>query len=118
MSRPLASGAYRKLRSPSPSRPVRTIAVSDFSGLINSACALAKAAASAATDSLDRCMGRLHRQHIKAHCSGSRASRSHPVPDRFRGVLWHQRLELAIDALVVEKSLPGVAEECRELRPR
>src|SRR6516165_8521489 len=33
--------------------------VSDFSGLTNCACALARAAAKAATDSLERCMGGL-----------------------------------------------------------
>src|SRR5262245_9592310 len=43
------------------------VAVSDFSGLMSSAWALAKAEASAATVSLDRGMGRLHFQHIKAH---------------------------------------------------
>ena len=42
-----------------PARPVRMVAVSDFSGLMSSACALAKAEASAATDSLDRGMGGL-----------------------------------------------------------
>src|SRR6516225_866034 len=94
MSRPLASGAYRKLRSPSPGRPVRMIAVNDFSGLISSACALDKAEASAATDSLDRGMGCLYRQHIKAHCSRSGASSSHPVADRLLGVLRHQGFEL------------------------
>src|SRR5262245_36914017 len=35
-------------------RPPRMVAVNDFSGLTSSACALAKAEASAATDSLDR----------------------------------------------------------------
>ena len=44
---------------PSPARPGRIVAVSDFSGLTSSACALARAAARAATDSLDRCMARL-----------------------------------------------------------
>src|SRR5262244_3940585 len=67
MSRPLDNGAYRKRRSPSHGRPVRMVAVRDFSGLMSSACALAKAEASAATVSLDRGMGRLYFQHIKAH---------------------------------------------------
>src|SRR5262252_7682899 len=108
MSRPLASGAYRKLRSPSPSRPVRMIAVNDFSGLTSSACALAKAEASAATDSLDRCMGRLHRQDVKAHCSRSGASSSDPMANGLLGVLRHQGLELAFRPLMIETRLPGV----------
>jgi hypothetical protein len=41
MSSPLESGASRKLRSPSPGRPVRMVAVSEFSGLTSSAWALA-----------------------------------------------------------------------------
>src|SRR5499427_10261421 len=117
MSSPLASGAYRKLRSPSPDRPVRMVAVSDFSGLISSACALAKAEASAATDSLDRGMGGLPLQHIKAHRPRSRALGPHPMADRLLGVLRHQGLELALRALVVEKGFPGAAEESSELRP-
>ena len=44
-----------------PARPVRMVAVSDFSGLTSSACALARAEASAATVSLDRGMGGLRR---------------------------------------------------------
>src|SRR5262245_54196104 len=73
MSSPLESGAYRKLRSPSPGRPVRTVAVSDFSGLMSSAWALAKADASAATVSLDRGMAGLALEHIKAHRARFRA---------------------------------------------
>src|SRR5215831_17768999 len=93
------------------------VAVNDFSGLTSSACALAKAEASAATVSLDRCMGGLHRQDVEAHRPRFGSLRPHPVPDRLLGVLWHQRLELALGALVVEKGLPGVAEERRELCP-
>src|SRR5262245_55834263 len=94
------------------------VAVSDFSGLTSSACALAKAEASAATDSLDRCMGGLHHQDVEAHRPRFRPLGPYPMPDRLLGVLRHQRLELALGALVVEKSLPGVAEERCELGPR
>src|SRR5262245_28782905 len=118
MSRPLESGAWRKLRSPSPDRPLRMVAVSDFSGLTSSACALAKAEASAATDSLHRCMDRLRRQDVETHRPRFRPLPSHPVPERLFGVLGHQRLELAPGALVVEKGLPGIAKERCELRPR
>src|SRR6516164_7810076 len=118
MSRPLASGAYRKLRSRSPGRPVRMMAVSDFSGLISSACALAKAEASAATVSLDRGMGRLHLQYIKADRPRFRAPGFYAVPNRLPGILGHQGLELAFCPFVVEKGASSVAEEGSELRPR
>src|SRR5437764_12341992 len=93
------------------------IAVSDFSGLMSSACALAKAEASAATDSLDRGMGRLPLQHIKANSPRFRALGFHAVPDGLLGILWHQGFELAFGPFVVEEGLPGVAEEGGELRP-
>src|SRR5262247_3090902 len=117
MSSPLESGAYRKLRSPSPGRPVRMVAVSDFSGLMSSAWALAKAEARAATVSLDRGMGRLHLQHIKAHRPGFGALGAHAVPDGLPGILGHQGFELAFRPFVVEKGAPGVAEERGEFRP-
>src|SRR5262245_23282421 len=84
---------------------------------MSSAWALAKAEASAATDSLDRGMGRLRLQHIKAHRPRFRALGSHAVPDGLPGIFRHQGFELALRALVVEKGFPRVAEERGELRP-
>src|SRR5262245_855323 len=40
------------------------------------------------------------------------------MPDRLLGVVWHQSFERALCSLVVEKGLPGVAEERREVGPR
>src|SRR5215471_11755100 len=94
------------------------VAVSDFSGLMSSACALAKAEASAATVSLDRGMGRLRLQHIKAHRPRFRALCFHAVPDGLPGILRHQGFELALRPFMLEKGAPGVAEERGELRPR
>src|SRR6516162_6530855 len=94
------------------------VAVSDFSGLMSSAWALAKAEASAATVSLDRGMSCLRLQHIKAHRSRFRALGFHAVPNRLPGILGHQGLELASCPFVVEKGASGVAEEGSELRPR
>src|SRR6516164_11471915 len=85
------------------------VAVSDFSGLMSSAWAFAKAEASAATDSLDRGMAGLALQHIKAHRPRFRAFGFHAVPDRLP--------ELAFRPFVVEKGTPGIAEERGELRP-
>src|SRR5437764_573465 len=59
--------------------------VSDFSGLTNCACALASAAAKAATDSLERCMGRLQVEEVKAHSAALRAPRPQPIADRLLG---------------------------------
>src|SRR5262245_21706764 len=93
------------------------VAVRDLSGLMSSACALAKAAASAATDSLDRGMGRFRLQHIKADSSRARALGPHPMADRLFGVLGHQSFEFAFGPFVFEKGAPGVEEERGELRP-
>src|SRR5262245_53450475 len=93
------------------------VAVSDFSGLTSSAWALAKAEASAATDSLDRGIGRLRLQHVKAYGARFRALCSHAVPDGLPGILGHQGLELALGPFVVEKRTPGAAEEGSELGP-
>jgi hypothetical protein len=82
---------------------LRIVAVSDFSGLASSACALAKAEASAATDSLDRGMDGLRRQDVKAHRARFRALPAHAMPDRLLGVLRHQGLELAFGPLVFNK---------------
>src|SRR6516225_2311608 len=91
--------------------------VSDFSGLINCACALASAAANAATDSLERCMGRLQVKEIKAHCARLRAPCPQPMADCLLGILRKQGLELAFRPLVLEVSRPGPAKQRRELRP-
>src|SRR6266540_863829 len=94
------------------------VAVSDFSGLMSSAWALAKAEASAATDSLDRGMVRLRLQHIKAYGTRFGALGPHAMADRLLGILRHEGLELALRAFVVEKRTPGIAKERSELRPR
>src|SRR6516165_3819251 len=108
----------RKLRSPSPGRPVRMVAVSDFSGLMSSAWALAKAEASAATVSLDRGIGGLGLQHVKAHRPRFRALGFHAVPDGLLGILWHQGFELALCPFVVEKGPPGCCGRAQRIPPR
>src|SRR5215468_3398607 len=93
------------------------VAVSDFSGLTSSAWALAKAEASAATDSLDRRMGGLRLQYVEAHRTRFRALGFHAVPDGLPGILGHQGFEFDLRPFVVEKCAPGVAEQSSELRP-
>src|SRR5262245_51070202 len=93
------------------------MAVNDFSGLMSSAWAFARAEARAATDSLDRCMGGLRLQDIKAHGARFRALGAHAMPHRLLGVLGKQGFELALRPLVVKKGVAGAAEQRRELRP-
>src|SRR5215472_8636295 len=93
------------------------VAVSDFSGLMSSAWAFANAEASAATVSLDRGMGCLRLQHVKAHRPRFRSLRSHPVPDCLLGVLGNEVLEFVLCSLVVEEGSARIAKQCRELRP-
>src|SRR5438128_12535250 len=93
------------------------VAVSDFSGLISSACALASAAASAANVSLHRGMGGLRRQEIETHRPRFRTLCSYAMPDGLLGVLRHQVFKLALCSLVVEKGTARIAEKGSELRP-
>src|SRR5215510_5373330 len=91
--------------------------VSDFSGLTNCACALASAAAKAATESLERCIGRLQVEEIKAHSSALRAPRPQPMADCLLGVLWKQGLELALGPLVLEVGRSRPAKQRGKFRP-
>ena len=68
MSRPLDNGAYRNARSDPPG-PSRMVPTNDFSGLLSSIWALAKAAARLAIDSLDRCMAFLRLNEVETHCA-------------------------------------------------
>src|ERR1700730_18231759 len=102
MSTPLDNGAYRKLRAPSPGLSVPTVATSDFSGFESSDCALASAAASAAIDSLDRCMGRLRPENIKANRSVLGAAGPDPVTGPFLGVFREERLKFGLGPFVFD----------------
>src|SRR5215467_6404029 len=93
------------------------VAVSDFSGLTSSAWALASAEARAATDSLDRGMGSVRLEHIKAYGARFRALPPHSMPDGLPGILGHQGLELASRPLMVGEGLSGVAEQRCEFCP-
>src|ERR1039458_9623979 len=110
MSSPLDNGAYRKVRSPSRGNGDRIVAVSDFSGLVISACALASAAARAPIDSLERCMAALHLEQIEADGAGFGALGSNPVADRLLGVFGHQPLEFGLGPLMLEEGGAGRAE--------
>src|SRR5829696_7531955 len=89
VSSPAESGAYRKARSP-PLPPGRGIVPeSDFSGLTSSACALAKAPASAPMDSLEQYMAGFHAEDVKANGAGFRALGPDAMANRLFGILGH-----------------------------
>src|SRR5258708_6368831 len=110
ISRPLESEAYRNVRSLSLGNRDWIVAVSDFSGFVSSACALASAPAMVPIVSLDRCMGRLLAQDIEAHGPGFRPLSAYAMPDRFLGIFRHQPLELGLGVFVFEKGRPGPAK--------
>src|SRR5438128_2321504 len=93
------------------------VAVRDFSGLTSSAWAFARAQAKAATDSLERCMGRLHIEKIEADGPGLRSAGSQAMADRFLNVLRNERLELGLRPLMFEIGAAGAAKQRRELCP-
>src|SRR5215831_11692301 len=93
------------------------VATSDFSGFEISHCALASAAASAAIDSLDRCMARLRLEHVETDCAGLRPTRTDAVPNRFLGVFGHEFLELCSCAFVLSVSLARPQIDPGELGP-
>src|SRR5216684_5928553 len=105
MSSPLDKGAYRKVRAPSPGRSVPIVPTSDFSGFESSDCALASAAASAAIDSLDRCMGGLRFQDVEAHGAGFGAACSDAVTDALLGILGQQGLGFGLGPFVFDIGL-------------
>src|SRR5215469_15032985 len=117
MSSPLDSGAYRKDRSAAVAPSERMVPINDFSGFTSCAWALASAAAIVPIVSLDRCTAALRFKEVEADCAGFGAFGPHPMANRSFGILRHQRLELCLRALMVQKSLPGAAEEICKFRP-
>src|SRR5580704_18624187 len=93
------------------------VAVSNFSGLTSSACALAKAAARLAMDGLDLCTAALHAHEIKAHRPRLRALGTDPMPDRFLGILGHQTFQFCFGLFMFEVRRAGPREYRSELRP-
>src|SRR5271165_6614218 len=95
------------------------VAVSDFSGLVSSACAFASAAAIAPMVSLDPCMAAflIMSEKIKADRARLRTLGPNAVAGGFLCVLRHQGLEFGPGPLMVEKGGARGAEETGKLRP-
>src|SRR5260370_24698175 len=91
------------------------VAIRDFSGLVSSPWALARAAAMAPIDSLERCIGHLHQ--VEADGAGFGAFCPEAMSDRLLGILRHQFLELGLGALMFLKGRSGPSEGCCEFRP-
>ena len=102
---------------PSPGRPLRIVAVSDFSGLTSSAWALAKAEASAATVSLDRGMGGLRRRTSKLTAPDFERLPRTPCPIASLASSGIKALSSVL-ARSWSRKAPGVPEQCRQTRPR
>src|SRR5712692_7212544 len=93
------------------------VATSDFSGFDSSDCALASAAASAAIDSLDRCMGSLRLEHIEAHGPVLRAAGPDAVAEALLGILGEEGLELRLGTFVLAIGIASPQEDAREFGP-
>src|SRR5215469_6875653 len=93
------------------------VATNDFSGLTSWAWALANAAAMVPILSLERCMAALHLLKIKA--DGTRFGTPGPdaMASRFLGILRHQRFQLDLRTLMLQKGLSGAAEDSSKFRP-
>src|SRR2546421_2740365 len=94
------------------------VATSDFSGLVSSTWALARAAAMVAIVSLERCMAAdLRAQDIKAHRTGFGSFGSDAMADRLLGVLWHEAFELRLGVLMLEVGLACASKYAGEFGP-
>src|SRR6516164_7892086 len=89
----------------------------DFSGLTNCAWALASAAAIVPIVSLERCTANLRFDEVEADGARFRALGADAMTDCFFGILRHQHFQLSLASLMIEKSLPGAAEETGKFRP-
>src|SRR5437867_2432615 len=117
MSSPLERGAYRKVRAPSPGLSAPIVATRDFSGFESSDCALASAAASAAIDSLDRCIGRLRIEHVKADRAGLGAAGPNPMAHCLLHVFRNEPLELGLGPLMLGVGIPRLEKDPGKFSP-
>src|SRR5258707_1278248 len=88
------------------------VAVNSFSGLASSPCALARAAAMAPMDSLERCMVRLHVHQIKANRPGYRAFGAQAMADSFLCILGNELFQFCLCSFVLQirRRLPRYAD--------
>src|SRR5258708_4843484 len=106
-----------KFFSPSRGNGEGIAAVRDFSGLVSSAWALARAAAIAPIDSLDRCMVHLQIHQVKTDGAGFRAFGPQAMADGFLGIFRNQFLEIGLDAFMFLKGGTGPSKGSCEFCP-
>src|ERR1700676_4150928 len=95
------------------------VATSDFSGLVSSTWAFARAAAIAPMVWLDRCMAALLLgEKIKADCARFRSLGPNAMARGFLSVFGHEGLKFGLGSPMVEKGGTRGAEEAGELGPR
>src|SRR5579863_8338388 len=93
------------------------VADRDFSGLISSGWALARAAARLPIEGLERCTAILRPEEVKTDCPRLRAFTPHSMADGLLGVLRHQAFEFRLGLLVFQVRRACAGEHCRKLRP-
>src|SRR4249919_1147680 len=93
------------------------VATIDFSGLMSSTCARARAAARLPMEPLDCCMAILGMQELKGDDAGFGALGAHAMPGCLLRVLRHEALQLSLGALVFEKCRVGSSKRAGEFRP-
>src|ERR1035437_8311683 len=106
------------VRSSSRGNGERMVAVSDFSGLVISACALASAAAIAPMVLLDRSIARLHGAQL-FETDGPRFGPlgADAMAEGFLGILRHQDFEFPFGPFMVEEGRVGLAKHPRQFGP-
>src|ERR1700722_11371665 len=93
------------------------VASIDFSGLMSSTCARARAAAKLPMEPLDCCMAILSIQEVKGDGPGFGAVGAHPVSNCSLRVLRHKAFQLSLSALVFEKSQVCSSKRAGEFCP-
>src|SRR5450830_870490 len=93
------------------------VAVSDFSGLVISACALASAAAIAPMVSLDWCIAHHHVEEIEADRSGFGTFGLDAVAERLFGILRHQDFEFHFGPFMLQEGRASLAKYPRQFGP-
>src|ERR1700722_12895245 len=93
------------------------VATSDFSGLMSSTCARARAAAKLPIESLDCCMPILSFQQLKGDGAGFGARGAHTMADGLLRVLRYEAFQFCPGALVFEKCRVSSSKGAGEFRP-
>src|SRR5580704_14364628 len=118
MLSPSDKGAWRKICSAAPLPSGRRVATIDFSGLMSSTCARARAAARLPMELLDCCMAILGIQELKGDGAGFGALGAHAMANGLPRVLRHKALQFSLGALVFEKCRVCSSKRASEFCPR